>query len=236
MARRPSIPFPDVHSDHTLVVTFSPYTLQMVGAITENLTQEQFESLAAQYPASFTDNNNAVWTGVPLWRLIALVDDSDPTTFNDSLATTYTVNIICSSYLNNAILSDNGVIPLNFPHNDYIIVANKYNGGPVPLTSAGAGGWVWAPLRLIGNSSGSGGSTFAHFGAGLIEIQLTDLPATDSNADGAAGTPTSIAGAISRPNQSLSGSGNQPASPGMGFTWVIVLIVIAVLLVAGILR
>ncbi|MCX5998815.1 MAG: hypothetical protein NTU41_04290 [Chloroflexi bacterium] len=176
----PSYTFTNVQANHKIVVSFTPYVLQIVGATTCSMTQSDFESLAAQYPASFTDNNGDVWTGVPLWRLIALVDDGDPTTFNDSIAALYPVTATSSDAANNTTFSNGGTTPLGFPHNDNVLVANQYNGGPIPPMSTGSGGWVWAPLRLIGTTATPPNTSnhFSHFGGGLVELQLGNLPQT----------------------------------------------------------
>ena len=66
------------------------WPLQLVGATTVNVTQAEFEAMAAATPSNtYTDSDNNTWRGVALWRLIALVDDGDPSTFNDALASVY---------------------------------------------------------------------------------------------------------------------------------------------------
>ncbi|HWR70604.1 MAG TPA: hypothetical protein VN415_06060, partial [Dehalococcoidia bacterium] len=70
------------------------WPLQLVGATTVNITQDQFETMAAANPSNeYTDSDNNTWRGVALWRLVALVDDGDPSTFSDALASVYSVKM-----------------------------------------------------------------------------------------------------------------------------------------------
>ena len=70
------------------------WPLQLVGATTVNVTQAEFEAMAAANPSNtYTDSDNNTWRGVALWRLIALVDDGDPATFNDALASVYSIKL-----------------------------------------------------------------------------------------------------------------------------------------------
>ncbi len=187
--------FTNVQNKWYIGASFTPYSLQLIGATTVTLAQSQFASLAAQYPSSFTDNNGAVWTGVPLWRLVGLVDDADPNSFNDSLASAYSISVItCDPPNNNTTFSAS--IPVYFAHNDYIIVANKRNGLPIPSLSSGTSGWQWSPLRLLGSNDSPPNSTdttnyFSHYGGGLVRLQLTNLPTpTPTPSPGPSPSPT----------------------------------------------
>jgi hypothetical protein len=167
--------FENIQENHRISVSFSPYELKIVdGASSLTLTPNTFGDL--HEGEIFNDNNEAVWKGVPLYVLVNQVYQGD--------STTYTVKAISSDPLNDITFTNSSEYPFLAPElKDQIIVANQYstdNGitwGPIPPTSSGAGGWVWAPLRLIGpRQDGSGGSAFHHFGAGLIELELTNIP------------------------------------------------------------
>jgi hypothetical protein len=142
------------------------WPLQLVGATTVNITQAEFEALAAANPASYTDADGT-WTGVALWRLIALVDDGDPATFSDALASSgYSANLIGSDAYNKSIAS------ATLARNDNVVVANQLNGAPLPMTNP-AGTKVWYPLRSVGSALTSGQKV-----GGLVKIELLNLPVT----------------------------------------------------------
>jgi hypothetical protein len=142
------------------------WPLQLAGATTVNITQAEFEALAAANPASYTDADGT-WTGVALWRLIALVDDGDPATFNDALASSgYSANLIGSDAYNKSIAS------ATLARNDNVVVANQLNGAPLPMTNP-AGTKVWYPLRSVGSALTSGQKV-----GGLVKIELLNLPVT----------------------------------------------------------
>ena len=147
------------------------WPLQLVGATTVNLTQAQFEAIVAANPApAYTDSDGA-WTGIALWRLIALVDDGDPSTFNDALASTYSIKLTASDGYSKTIAPPYaGVFP--FARNENIIVANQLNGAPLPLLSPT--GKTWYPLR----STGSGCTANNQRVGALIKIELLNLPVT----------------------------------------------------------
>ena len=66
------------------------WELELDGALEKTLKKADFEnSVSFGYRASWTDAKGNVFEGMPLWRLVALVDDKNPTgsdSFNNSLA------------------------------------------------------------------------------------------------------------------------------------------------------
>jgi hypothetical protein len=155
-------------------VTAAPqdWPLQLVGATTINVTQTQFEAMATANPAIYTDPATSDnWTGVALWRLIALVDDGDSATFNDALASIYSVKFTASDNYSKTIAPPyTGVF--EFARNENILVANQLNGQPLPMLSSG--GKVWFPLRV----TGSGCTLNNQRVGGLVKIDLVNLPVT----------------------------------------------------------
>jgi CheY-specific phosphatase CheX len=148
------------------------WPLQLVGATAINVTQPQFEAMAASNPAIYTDPATSDnWTGVALWRLIALVDDGDSATFNDALASVYSVAMTAAdNYIKTIAPPYAGVF--EFARNENILVANKLNGAALPMLSSG--GKMYYPLRV----TGSGCTLNNQRVGGLVKIELVNLPVT----------------------------------------------------------
>ena len=153
------------------------WPLQLVGASTVNVTQAQFEAMAAAHPASYTDNVGNVWDGVAMWRLAALVDDIDPATFNSAAVNVCTVKeTACDNYTSNWGVGSGSILVLSTSSDNNVMVANRYNGNPLPLANPGNSGKPWYPLRAVG--SGIGGVGGGKTTGGLIKIELLNLPVT----------------------------------------------------------
>lgn len=141
------------------------WTLALKGALVENMTRDTFESgvNCIQHSANWTDSNDNVWTGLPLWLLAGRVDDGDVHTtnssmraFNDTLALQgYTIKIVTGQGYSVEL---NSTDP-RFFRSDKIILADRLNGAPLQ-----AGFW---PLRLVG--SGLSGSEM------LVNVVQIDL-------------------------------------------------------------
>jgi hypothetical protein len=119
------------------------WILTLRGAIVENMTRSTFESGANPncHYANWTDSNNNVWSGIPLWRLLGRVDDTNPhqgAAFNDTLADIgYTVKLVSSEGFYTELPSNRTT------DNDNIILANQMEGAVLPD--------LYWPLRLVGN-------------------------------------------------------------------------------------
>jgi hypothetical protein len=154
------------------------WPLQLVGATTINVTQAEFEAMAAANPSNtYTDSDNHTWRGVGLWRLIALVDDSDNTTFNGAVASVYSIKMTASDNYSKTIAPPYASV-FNFANSEDIFVANQVKLAgtadfvQLPLTSSS--GKVWYPLRV----NGSGCTANNQRVGGLIKIELLNLPVT----------------------------------------------------------
>jgi hypothetical protein len=122
------------------------WTLILKGALVENMTRATFESGINEHchGVNWTDSNNNVWTGIPLWFLVGRVDDGNPhetnnsvRAFNDTLALQgYTVKVINSQGYSREFNSTRVM------RNSKIILANRCNGAPLEEP-------YW-PLRLVG--------------------------------------------------------------------------------------
>jgi DMSO/TMAO reductase YedYZ molybdopterin-dependent catalytic subunit len=150
----PTHPVPDV----------AEWPIQLYGALSDNLTQAEFEAGVLSYGLSCTDNTGT-WTGLALWRLVALVDDDDPATFNSVLAVEgYSIKVSAPDYY--YVFDSAGVAG-----NDNIIAANALDGQPLPLTDPTNPSKLWYPLKLVGSGLHSGDRV-----GGVVMIELLNLP------------------------------------------------------------
>lgn len=138
-------------------VPMAGWTLQLdgqdIGGLKIDISKTYFESaltctMGANHKASYTDSQDRVWEGMPLWFLVGFVDDADQhsnNAFNDTLAKTgYQVVITAAD--GHSVTIDSKDIDRN---NDYII-ANSLDGALIPESDSN-----W-PLRLVGpNASGA---------------------------------------------------------------------------------
>ncbi|MDO9540599.1 MAG: molybdopterin-dependent oxidoreductase, partial [Methanocalculus sp.] len=139
------------------------WSILLDGAFRRILTQSEFEEgVACGHAAAYTDADNNVWTGVPLWYILAIVDDINADNhwkFNDDRSDTgYTVTISAedgySKTFNSADIARN---------NNYIL-ANKMNAAPISAENG-------YPLKLQGPDLTSG----QRIGT-IASIKLNGLP------------------------------------------------------------
>jgi uncharacterized repeat protein (TIGR02543 family) len=134
-----------------------PWDLELVGASTYVMPSTEFETAAAASPASWFDDPHT-WEGLALWRLVAIVDDDDPATFNDSLAALgYDVKIIAADGYSKTITST------DIARDDTKIIANVFDGYTLPSNR-------W-PLRFVG--PGLSGSLKV---SQIVRIELINTP------------------------------------------------------------
>ena len=149
------------------------WTLSLNGAKTTSVTKTFFEQGLA-CPASghqifWTDTDGNVWGGVPLWVLVAMVDDNpdvgpDHFNFNDSIAAQgYSVKVSSGDGWDTTLSSQ------NIARNNSILVVNTLNGQPLP-TNLTSGKLSW-PLHLKG-AAVFGGQQVGN----ITKIELTGLP------------------------------------------------------------
>jgi len=139
-----------IYSNETAETTWS---LELIGAINETMSKATFEDGVACHDGfSYTDSEGRTWTGIPLWYLMARVDDTNTHgsgSFNDALADDdYDVIITaCDGYSKTFSSAD-------LAGNDDYIVACYLNGSDLPeLTDSGK---PLAPLKLVGSCLTSG--------------------------------------------------------------------------------
>ena len=149
------------------------WTLSLNGAKATSVTQAFFEDGLA-CPASghqvfWTDTDGNEWGGVPLWVLVAMVDDNpdvgpDHFNFNDSIAAQgYSVKVSSGDGWDTTLASK------DIARNNSYIVANTLNGQPLSLlTPGGKPSW---PLHLKG-AAVFGGQQVGN----ISKIELTGLP------------------------------------------------------------
>ncbi|MDV2481736.1 hypothetical protein F8E02_06890 [Methanoculleus sp. Wushi-C6] len=161
----------DLDSSVTPTPTPTPsgWSLTLKGASTETVDQDYFEDgIACGHVATYTDENGAIWSGMPLWYLVGLVDDGlkhGSGAFNEELAAQgYSIKVI----------ADDGYA-INFESasvakNSGIIVANTLNGTGLPETIGEKAKPCW-PLQLIGPDVSAGQKI-----GGIAAIELVGLP------------------------------------------------------------
>jgi hypothetical protein len=127
--------------------SIAEWTLLLEGALKENMTRATFESGVNEqcHGLNWTDANNNVWTGIPLWLLVGRVDDGNVhetntslRAFNDTLALQGYVVLVINGQNYSREFNSTRVM-----RNGNIIVANTLNGVPLPEP-------YW-PLRLVGS-------------------------------------------------------------------------------------
>ncbi len=131
----------------------------ILGASTYTMPQAEFESMP-HVTITVTDMHGTHdWSGVPLWRLAAKVDDSDPNTFNDGLAATnYSVKATSSdgTYVRCVGPTATGT---TIAHKDDVILADIMDGAPLPSDTT--------PLKVVGLGFNS-----SHFVSSTTSIEL----------------------------------------------------------------
>jgi DMSO/TMAO reductase YedYZ molybdopterin-dependent catalytic subunit len=146
------------------VPTVAEWPIQLYGALSDNLTQAEFKAGVSTDNLSCTDNTGT-WTGLALWRLVALVDDDDPATFNSALAAEgYSIKVSAPDYY---YVFDSATVA----GNDNIIAANALDGQPLPLTDPTNPSKLWYPVKLVGSGLHSGDRV-----GGVVMIELLNLP------------------------------------------------------------
>jgi len=138
-----------------ITLLFPDYTLTLNGTSIEAVYSFTLDDLVAECGASWVDTNTTTtWTGIPLWRLVGMVDDSNSTAFNETLADEgYTVKVIGNDGYETVFNSS--FVKLN----DDIILANLENGTAVESK-------YW-PLRLVGSALTKG-----QMARNVVEIQV----------------------------------------------------------------
>jgi hypothetical protein len=141
------------------------WSLKLTGALTETITQEEFEESANPtchgVECSIEDEEGTIHTysGIPLWMLCGWVDDEvkhGEGAFNDELANQgYDITVIAADGYSVTFSSQ------TIARNNNIILANKIDGQPISQ-----GG----PLRLVGPELSKGQRV-----KNVVEIHL-DLP------------------------------------------------------------
>jgi PKD repeat protein len=156
------------------------WTLQLSGARDETIPKAYFEQGLAcpssGHQVSWTDDKGTpdpsdddVWGGVPLWLLVAMVDDNPDMgsfhyNFNQELANQdYEIKIIAGDGWSTTLSS------ADIARSDAYIVANTLNGEPLPLkTESGKDCW---PLQLKGSAIAGGQQV-----GNIVRIELSGLP------------------------------------------------------------
>jgi DMSO/TMAO reductase YedYZ molybdopterin-dependent catalytic subunit/frataxin-like iron-binding protein CyaY len=142
------------------------WNLALKGKISDIISQAEFEEALAcpdaKHNVEWTDIDQNVWSGMPLWYLAGWVDDRLPHDFSVNQAMAgYTILVKAGD----TYTKDFASADVAWSH-DYII-ANQVNGEPLDDS--------W-PLRLVGDgvTKSSGALSGASVG-NIVEIELTDF-------------------------------------------------------------
>ena len=150
------------------------WTLALSGARDQTVTKTYFEQGLAcpssGHQVSWTDTDGNEWSGIPLWVLVAMVDDNPDTgpdhyNFNDALAAEgYSVKVTAGDgYSINFASAD-------IARNNGYIVANTLNGELLPELKPNSTKLCF-PLQMIGPEVSSG-----QLVGNIASIELVGLP------------------------------------------------------------
>ncbi|WP_211529648.1 molybdopterin-dependent oxidoreductase [Methanocalculus chunghsingensis] len=146
-----------------LPVPTTEWTITLNGAYSRSFSQSEFEEgVACGHAGMYTDTQDQVWTGMPLWYLLAVVDDYNGANhwrFNDERASGYTVTITAQDGFSREF---NGA---DIARSDGFIVANMMNAAPLAEDNG-------FPLRLQGSALTSGGQRIGS----IASITINGLP------------------------------------------------------------
>ncbi len=162
--------------------TVQDWPLMLNGITSSTLTKEQFEALCTpENTLTWISAENDTYSGIALWRLVALVDGSGGSFDNGLAGTNYTVKITsCNdSYLLFPSTEMAG------SQKDTYVIANKYkkasNGTwtDLPLDNGGTSPKPWYPLKFVGLASDGGGRRIG----GLTRIEMFYAISTTFNTE-----------------------------------------------------
>jgi PKD repeat protein/DMSO/TMAO reductase YedYZ molybdopterin-dependent catalytic subunit len=147
----------------SLVPVVDEWTITLNGQVNEQLSRVNFESLAAGNRVTIIDASGT-WSGIALWRILARVDDTNPTTFSDTTADLgYNVTVAASDGFSRVFNSS------FLKRNDNVIVADTLNGVPLPKLDGTKKIW---PLKVVGSVPTNG-----HKVGNITQITLSDFVA-----------------------------------------------------------
>ena len=154
--------------------TPTDWSIALDGAMTMTVSKAYFEQGLAcpssGHMVNYTDAEGDVWGGVPLWLLVAMVDDNpdegpDHYNFNDALAAEgYSVKVTAGDGYSINFES------IDIARNNDYIVANTLNGEPLPLLRPNSTKPCF-PLQMIGPEVDSGKLV-----GNIKSIELVGLP------------------------------------------------------------
>lgn len=172
--------------------TLQDWPLQLVGACDLTMSEADFaQDVSSNGATTWTDANGDTYSGLPLWMLVAKVDDDitdGPNSFNDALAAAgYQIVVTAADgyyqYFDSATVA----------RNDNIIMANQVELAgtttfvDLPLTMTGGTPpslHPAYPLKIVGSATSSGDRVGAVVQIALVfSTTTTSAPAWDLNND-----------------------------------------------------
>ncbi len=136
------------------------WTLGMTGAVEGVIDRNSFQSCSAPgcHQVNWTDSENQVWTGTPLWTLVGWADDliqhSGPAYYDALADAGYTIEVVAADGYSISLDS------VRVKRNNDLLVAYQVNGAPLPEK--------YFPLRLVGSGLESGAESIG----AISEINL----------------------------------------------------------------
>jgi DMSO/TMAO reductase YedYZ molybdopterin-dependent catalytic subunit len=117
------------------------WTLQLEGALSEEIDWAAFVACTGCHPANWTDGDGQIWSGVPLWKLVGRVDDGnrhDSDAYDRTLAEAgYSIDLVAADGYSASLDSQ------RVDQDDGLLLAFQVNGE-----------WLEEkhfPLRLVGD-------------------------------------------------------------------------------------
>jgi PKD repeat protein len=135
----------EINKEILISPTPKDWNLTLSGISNMIVNRKQFETWATQYKTCWSDGNHT-WCGLPLWKIIAMIDDPTPGNdiFNDSLAESgYTIRLTAGDSWITEIDS------MDVAYNEGYLIVNTIDGDALPdYTPKGRPSW---PLHLRGS-------------------------------------------------------------------------------------
>jgi hypothetical protein len=179
------------------------WSLQLRGAHSLDLTKAQFRAGASHNPVAIVDDNktpadpsdDVTYKGISLKRLVGLIDDDNPSTFNSKRAYAgkgYGVEVTGIDYFS-YVYTSRQVANLG----NTLLVADLANGSPLVWgTVKGTAFKPTWPLKLVSSNAAITGKMKP---SGILRIRIVAAPAPSPS-----------------PSPSGSASASPPASPSAG--------------------
>jgi DMSO/TMAO reductase YedYZ molybdopterin-dependent catalytic subunit len=141
---------------------YEEWTINLTGLdnVTRELTRTEFVNLAYYNSGEWTDSIDRTWTGANLSAVLGLIDDDDPSSYNETLADTeYQVQVSASDGYSKTMIA-------KYLVENESLVANMMNGTALDED--------YAPLKIVGAGMSSGQMVSMIASITLLEPEVPD--------------------------------------------------------------